>query len=106
MDNQNGFVPVLEENELQEGSMKLVKVEGLPVLLIKQFGQIYAIDNRCPHMGCMFSGGTLDGPVIVCPCHDWRFDLKTGEYEEDPEIKLVSYECKVESGKIWVRLEE
>lgn len=106
MDNQNGFVPVLEENELQEGSMKLVKVEGSPVLLIKQFGQIYAIDNRCPHMGCMFSGGTLDGSVIVCPCHDWRFDLKTGEYEEDPEMKLVSYECKVESGKIWVRLEE
>jgi len=106
LDNQNGFVPVLEENELQEGSMKLVKVEGSPVLLIKQFGQIYAIDNRCPHMGCMFSGGTLDGSVIVCPCHDWRFDLKTGEYEEDPEMKLVSYECKVESGKIWVRLEE
>ena len=103
MDNPNGFVPVLEENELQEGSMKLVKVEGLPVLLIKQFGQIYAIDNRCPHMGCMFSGGTLDGSVIVCPCHDWRFDLKTGEYEEDQEIKLLSYECKVESGKIWVR---
>ena len=106
MDNQSGFVPVLEENELQEGSMKLVKVEGLPVLLIKQFGEIYAIDNRCPHMGCMFSGGTLDGSVIVCPCHDWRFDLKTGEYEEDQEIKLLSYKNKVESGKIWVRLDE
>jgi 3-phenylpropionate/trans-cinnamate dioxygenase ferredoxin subunit len=106
MSDQGEFVPVLEENELQEGSMKLVKVEGLPVLLIKQFGEIYAIDNRCPHMGCMFSGGTLDGSVIICPCHDWRFDLKTGEYEEDPEMKLVSYECKVESGKIWVRLDE
>lgn len=106
MSDQGEFVPVLEENELQEGSMKLVKVEGLPVLLIKQFGQIYAIDNRCPHMGCMFSGGTLDSSVIVCPCHDWRFDLKTGEYEEDPGMKLVSYECKVELGKIWVRLDE
>jgi 3-phenylpropionate/trans-cinnamate dioxygenase ferredoxin subunit len=106
MSDQGKFVPVLEENELQEGSMKLVRVEGLPVLLIKQFGEIYAIDNRCPHMGCMFSGGTLDGSVIVCPCHDWRFDLKTGEYEEAPEMKLVSYECKIESGKIWVRLDE
>ena len=106
MSDQGEFVPVLEENELQEGSMKLVKVEGLPVLLIKQFGQIYAIDNRCPHMGCMFSGGTLDGSVIVCPCHDWRFDLKTGEYEEDPGMKLVSYKSKVESSKIWVRMDE
>ncbi len=90
--NQNNFVPVLEEKELQEGTMKLVRIEGLPVLLIKQSGQIYAIDNRCPHMGCAFSGGTLDGDVIICPCHDWRFKLKTGEYEDDPAMKLISYE--------------
>jgi 3-phenylpropionate/trans-cinnamate dioxygenase ferredoxin subunit len=103
MDN---FVPVLEEKELQEGAMKLVSVEGSPVLLIKQFGQIFAIDNRCPHMGCGFSGGALDGAVIVCPCHDWRFDLKTGEYRDESSIKLKMYEWKIESGKIWVKLEE
>ena len=57
-----GFVPVLEENELQEGSMKLVKVEGLPVLLIKQFGQIYAIDNRCPHWAACFLAELLMVP--------------------------------------------
>ena len=100
------FVYVLEEKELQEGTMKLIRVEGSPVLLIKQSGQIFAIDNRCPHMGCGFSGGALDGLVIVCPCHDWRFNLKTGEYEEEPSMKLTMYECKIESGKIWVKLDE
>ena len=103
MDN---FVPVLEEKELQEGAMKLVSVEGSPVLLIKQSGQIFAIDNRCPHMGCGFSGGTLDGLVIVCPCHEWRFNLKTGEYEDEPSIKLTIYEHKIISGKICVKIEE
>ncbi|MGD0645369.1 MAG: Rieske (2Fe-2S) protein [Candidatus Bathyarchaeia archaeon] len=106
MSSQSGFVPVLDENELQEGSMKLVSVEGVPVLLIKQSGQIFAIDNRCPHMGCAFSGGTLEGFLIVCPCHDWRFDLETGEYQDEPAIKLTSYEFKLKSGKIWIRLEE
>jgi 3-phenylpropionate/trans-cinnamate dioxygenase ferredoxin subunit len=106
MAESENFVPVLEEKELQEGSMKLVRIEGVPILLIKQASQIYAIDNRCPHMGCAFSGGTLDGTVIICPCHDWHFDLKTGEYKEDPEFKLISYEWKIESGKIWVNLEE
>ena len=100
------FVPVLEEKELQEGTMKLVSVEGTPLLLIKQSGQIFAIDNRCPHMGCAFSGGTLDGFSIVCPCHDWRFDLKTGEYENEPSITLTIYEYKIISGKICVKLEE
>jgi len=89
-----------------EGTMKLIRVESLPILLIKQSGQIFAIDNRCPHMACGFSGGTLEGMVIICPCHDWRFDLKTGEYDQDPSMKLLKYEWKTESGKIWVKIDE
>jgi 3-phenylpropionate/trans-cinnamate dioxygenase ferredoxin subunit len=100
------YVAVLEERDLQGGTMKLVRVEALPVLLIKQQGQIFAIDNRCPHMGCALSGGALEGSFIVCPCHDWRFNLKTGEYEETPSIKLTFYEHKIISGKICVKIEE
>lgn len=105
MNNLDGFVPVLEEKDLQEGKMRLIRVEGTPLLFIKQRNTIFVIDNRCPHMGCGFSGGTLDGLMIVCPCHDWRFNLETGEYEEEPSTKLTGYEWKVESGKIWVKLE-
>ena len=102
----NDFVAVLEEKLLKDGTMKLVRVEGYPILVIKQLGQIYVIDNRCPHMACELSGGALEGPVIICPCHDWRFDLKTGEYEDNPSMKLTSYEWKIESGKIWVKFEQ
>ncbi len=106
MEVPNSFVPVLDEKELQEGKMKLVSVEGTPVLFIKKQGEIFVINNRCPHMACSLSGGTLDGLVIVCPCHDWRFDLTIGEYEEAPGFKLTMYDWKIKSGKIWVKLEE
>ena len=105
-ETQSIWVPVLDVTELQEGSMKLVDAEGSPVLIVKVSGQIFAIDNRCPHMSCGFSGGELDGFVIICPCHDWRFDLQTGEYEEEKDLKLIKYEWKIESGKIWIKLEE
>ena len=106
MENQEEFVPVVEEKELEEGKMKRVSVEGTPVLLIKQQGKIFALDNRCPHQACALSGGTLDGLVIVCPCHDWRFSLETSEYEDDPALKLNMFEWKIESGKIWVKLND
>jgi nitrite reductase/ring-hydroxylating ferredoxin subunit len=106
MENDDGFVPVLVEQELGEGKMKCLSVEGSTVLFIKQQGKIFVIDNRCPHQGCGFSGGTLDGFVIVCPCHDWRFNLETAEYEEEPGFKLTKYEWKIKSGKILVKLEE
>ncbi len=102
---KNSFTPVLQESELQNGSMKLVKVEGTPVLLVKVNGEIFAFDNRCPHMSCGFSGGSLDGFVIVCPCHEWRFDLRTGEYEEEKAFTLTKYEWKKKSGKIWLKVE-
>ena len=105
MENEDGFVAVLEEKELGEGKMKRLSVEGTPVLLIKQQGKIFAVDNRCPHQACSLSNGFLDGLVIVCPCHDWRFNLETGEYEDDPSLKLSKFDWKVESGKIWVKLE-
>jgi nitrite reductase/ring-hydroxylating ferredoxin subunit len=103
---EENYIPILSEKDLQEGQMKPFRVEGIPVLIIKQGGKIYAIDDRCPHMGCKFSGGNLDGNVIICPCHDWRFNLETGEYEELPSYKLVTYPFKVEEGKIWVKVEE
>ena len=100
------FTAVLDEKELSEGTMKLVRMRGTPILLIKQKGQIFAIDNRCPHQNCGFSGGSLDEMWIICPCHDWRFDLETGLCEQGPGFELVMYDWKVEAGKIWVRVEE
>ena len=106
MNEMENFFLAIEEAELKDGSMKLVSVEGTPILLIKQLGEIFAIDNRCPHQGCGFSGGTLDAGIIVCPCHEWRFNLKSGEYEKGPAMKLTKYEWKIEDGKIWVKLED
>jgi nitrite reductase/ring-hydroxylating ferredoxin subunit len=96
----------LNEDELKEGKMKLVSVDGTPVLFIKKSGKLYVFDNHCPHQGCAFSGGTLDGDVVVCPCHEWRFNIETGEYEEEHSFKLHFYEWKIEEGKIWVKLDE
>lgn len=105
-DTEEEFVPVLDEAELKEGSMKLVTVEGTPVLLVKVQGKIFALDNRCPHMSCGLSGGLLEGHVIICPCHDWRFDLKTGEYEKEKAITLTKFEWKRKAGKICIKLEQ
>jgi nitrite reductase/ring-hydroxylating ferredoxin subunit len=106
MESNENFVFALENKELKEGKMKLVTIEGTPVLLIKQQGQIFAINNRCPHMACGLSGGILDGLVIICPCHEWRFDLATGEYEEAPGFRLTKYSWKIDLDKIWVNIEE
>ncbi|MCL5950095.1 MAG: Rieske (2Fe-2S) protein [Candidatus Bathyarchaeota archaeon] len=106
MSNNEGYTPIIAESELPEGTMKLIRVEGRPVLFIKHNAKLYILDDRCPHMGCKLSGGKIDGDFVVCPCHDWRFNLETGEYENNPEYILTTYPFKVKDGKIWVKLDE
>jgi 3-phenylpropionate/trans-cinnamate dioxygenase ferredoxin subunit len=106
MSQDESYTPVILESEIQENKPKLVRAEGKQVLFIKHNGKIYVLDDRCPHMGCKFSGGTLDGDFIVCPCHDWRFNIETGEYENNPEYVLMTYPFKIKNGKVWVKLEE
>lgn len=99
------WVFALEEDKLQEGGKKAVFPKGLQVLLIKKDGLIYALSDKCAHMACPLGyKGTLDGHVLKCPCHDWRYDIRTGEFIDAKEIKLPVYELKVEGGKIFVKV--
>jgi nitrite reductase/ring-hydroxylating ferredoxin subunit len=87
------------------GGGAVVTAKGLPVLLMKRNGQIFALSNRCPHMGCTLGGGSMDGYILTCPCHDWRFDIRTGMMTPvDTGVVLQSYEWKIESGKISVKI--
>jgi 3-phenylpropionate/trans-cinnamate dioxygenase ferredoxin subunit len=56
-------------------------------------------------MECPLSKGDLEGYVIKCPCHDWRFDIRSGEFLDAKEITVHAYETKVDDGKVYVNLE-
>jgi len=41
-------------------------------------GEVFAVDNRCPHEGNPLVQGDVLGRTLVCAFHGWRFDLETG----------------------------
>jgi len=100
------FTQVINESELAEGTMKGVKIKEIPILLIKKDRKIYAYDDRCPHQQCLISRGAITDAVVICPCHDWKFKIKTGKYTDEPVLGLTSFDVKVQDGKIWVKIEE
>jgi nitrite reductase/ring-hydroxylating ferredoxin subunit len=106
MENESSWVYVIEEKELQENSLNMVFPKGLPVLLIKKAGEIHAISNKCAHMACALAGGTLKDFIIKCPCHDWQYDIRTGEFSDAGEIKLPVYEWRSSDGKIFIKILE
>jgi len=102
--SENDFIPSIENAELPEESMKPVNVVGQTVLLAKHGGQVFGVSNKCPHMGCSLGNGRLKDFIVTCPCHGWSFDIRTGLYEYNKAIALETFECKVENGKIYIKI--
>jgi 3-phenylpropionate/trans-cinnamate dioxygenase ferredoxin subunit len=100
------FVSSIKEGELGEGKMKAVRLKGKPILLLRVGGEIYGVSNSCPHESCSFQGGILTGYTLMCPCHGWKFDIRNGQYQEIPQVKLSCYPCKVENEKILVEIKK
>jgi nitrite reductase/ring-hydroxylating ferredoxin subunit len=98
------FAAAMNEADLPEGKMHSARVKGTALLLAKVNGQVYAVSNNCPHQGCQLNNGTLNGYMVMCPCHGWKFDLRNGTYQEIPQIKLDCYPVKVENRKILVEV--
>ncbi len=101
---KDNFHSTIKEAALKEGGMATVRIRDNPIILAKIGGQIYGVTNRCPHMGCSFDNGILTGYVLMCPCHGWKFDVRTGQYQVIDTVKLDCYRIEVRNGKIFVEI--
>jgi 3-phenylpropionate/trans-cinnamate dioxygenase ferredoxin subunit len=89
---------------LKDGALNPVFPKGLPVLLIRKGTELFAVENRCAHMGCPLALGRLDGYTLRCPCHDWEFDIRSGRFAAAAEIAIKTYPAELRGGKVFVRL--
>jgi len=94
----------LDDAGLPEGHMAPVYPLGLNVLLARVGGTVYGVSGKCAHMACPLSAGRLEGFTIICSCHDWRFDVRTGRFLDAQELGLTVYATKLETGKLYVNL--
>lgn len=72
------FVEVLKKDELSDGGLKMIDIDGDEFLIARVGEDYFVSDNRCPHMNGDLSKGKLEGTVITCPKHHSQFDLVDG----------------------------
>lgn len=98
------LIRVCRADEIPEGGAKLVRVLARRVAVFRLDGQLYAIEADCKHMKASLVGGRIEGTVITCPAHGWRYDITTGECLTEPWARLRQYETKVNGGVIYLNL--
>jgi toluene monooxygenase system ferredoxin subunit len=89
-------------DELWDGEMIALEIEGQVVLLVNVDGSIRAYADSCPHLGTRLSQGSLQRNVLTCATHGWEFDASTGQGINPKTACLKSCAVKVENGDILI----
>ena len=99
------FVTVAKVNDLKPGEGKIVEANGKTIALFNVDGKFHAIDNTCKHQGGPLGEGTCDGNIVTCPWHGWQYDVTTGINSANPQVKVDTFEVKVEGDEVKVKAE-
>ncbi len=102
--NKSLLVGTLEE--LKHKGYFSVTVQGHDIILFYQEEKVYALDNRCPHMGFPLSRGTTKDGILTCDWHHARFDIKTGGCFDLWADDVPVFAVNVIDGSIFVRIEQ
>lgn len=99
------FVKVAELNDLADGELMAVEVEGEPICLAKVDGSIYAFTDNCTHISGPLNEGELDGEVLTCPWHGAQFNVRTGKVLRGPARQDIQmYTVQVQQTSILLSL--
>jgi nitrite reductase/ring-hydroxylating ferredoxin subunit len=96
------FVEVALLDQVPPGTGTCFTVAGKEVAVFNVDGTIYAMDDSCLHQGSSLGAGKLDGKVLTCRAHGWRYDVTTGNTMSSPGYGVTPYPAKIVDGKIMV----
>jgi toluene monooxygenase system ferredoxin subunit len=90
-------------DDLWEGDMREVAVEGRPVLVVSlSGGELRAYQGLCPHQQQPLVDGELEDEVITCAGHLWEFDARTGRGINPLGCQLAVYAITRRDGRFLV----
>ncbi len=98
------WTPALPLADLPRGGLKTFKHGGHQLVIARTAaGEVYALDNRCPHEGYPLAQGNLKECALTCAWHNWKFDVRDGACTLGGEA-VRSYPARVSDGTVEVDL--
>jgi nitrite reductase/ring-hydroxylating ferredoxin subunit len=96
------FIRVATLEELKTAGMIVVRGARCPLLVVHDDGKVFALDNRCPHLGFPLHRGSVEDGILTCHWHHARFDLASGctfdLWADDAPTAAV----ELRDGVVWV----
>ena len=99
------FTKVGKTSDVPPGTARVYEVEDRAIAVCNVGGELYAIDDVCPHDEGSLDQGELEGNEIECPRHGARFDVRTGEVTALPAVVPIdTFNVRVQGDDIEVEV--
>ena len=102
---QDSFTPVARFEDLKGKGCITVQPNGKTIALFLYGDKVYALDNRCPHMGFPLDRGSVEDGILSCHWHHARFDLASGGAFDLWADDIDSFPVEVRNGDIYIDLD-
>ena len=87
---------------LEDVGAKVIKGGSHAIAVFVHEKQVYAVDNRCPHMGFPLHTGSLCNGILTCHWHHARFDIKSGGTLDPWADDVATYPVEIKEDEVWV----
>ncbi|HEY2252778.1 MAG TPA: Rieske (2Fe-2S) protein, partial [Planctomycetaceae bacterium] len=89
---------------LKSAGCIVAQPDGHTIAVFLHEGKVFALDNRCPHMGFPLDRGTCGDGILTCHWHHARFDLASGGTFDLWADDLPVYPVEVRGDQVLVNL--
>ena len=100
-----GFVRVAPLSELEKKGVVTVRASRQRIAVFYDGADVWAVDNRCPHMGFPLDQGSVRDGILTCHWHQARFDLRSGCTFDLWADDVARFDTRLEGGDVYVSRE-
>lgn len=102
MSNWIKIAPLIE---FPHQGARVVRHNDLEIAIFRNAdGEVYAMNNKCPHKGGPLSQGIVSGNTVTCPLHGMNISFVTGEATAPDEGCVHTYQIKVEDEVVYLQV--
>lgn len=98
------WVQVCRRQDIPAGRGWPVQAGGERIAVFETAGGLRAVENTCLHIGNPIDDGAVQGEVVTCPWHGWRYDLRSGDhltvFGRKPGLR--TFPVRLEGDEVWV----
>ena len=100
------FHNVCKISDIPGGEARMFVVEETMIGVYHLDGDFFALSDHCPHAGASLAHGYVEGDVVRCRIHHWRFCIRNGVYldEEQPAFNVQTFSVRVVGEQVQVEI--